>query len=148
MELPNCPNCGDGLRLESPRGPARCQSCGFLSPVEVDGEALSRLLEDASARGLGPRPSLAPGHEAPEPRLEDRKTPSMLEGSSAPQPPRLSPPPVPEELVRGAPPPMAEPRAPMQEEGERSPETPLKSSLDESRDRSKDRLRPRGELLR
>ena len=148
MELPDCPNCGDELRLESPRGPARCQSCGFLSPVEVDGEALSRLLEAASARGLGPRPSLAPGHEAPDPRLEGRKTPSMLEGPIVPQQPRLSPPPVPEELAMGAPPPMAEPRAPMREEGEGSPETPLKGSLDDSRDHRKDRLRPRGELLR
>ena len=148
MELPNCPNCGNGLRLESPRGPARCDNCGFLSPVEVDGEALSRLLEDASARGLGPRPVLAPGREAPEARLEGRKTPSMLEQSSAPKLPQLSPPPVPEELATGAPPPMAEPRAPMKEDDERSPETPLGSSLDESRDRRKDRLKPRGELLR
>lgn len=148
MELPNCPNCGDELRLESSRGPARCESCGFLSPVEVDGEALSRLLEDASARGLGPRPILAPGHEAPEPRLEGRKTPSMLESSKAPQLQQLSPPPVPEELAMGAPPPMAEPRAPIMNGDERSPPTPLGSSIDENKDRRKERLKPRGELLR
>jgi hypothetical protein len=72
----------------------------------------------------------------------------MLESPKAPQIHQLSPPPVPEELEMGAPPPMAEPRAPMMEEDDRSPPTPLGSSVDESKDRRKERLKPRGELLR
>ena len=65
MDLPPCPSCGNEMRAESPRGPAKCPSCGFTTPVELDMVALDNLLEDASQRGLGPRPALGPSREAP-----------------------------------------------------------------------------------
>ena len=72
----------------------------------------------------------------------------MLETASAPDKPRLSPPSVPEELARGAPPPMEEPRSPLVGEGEKTPRAPLEGSLERSGDDRRERLRPRGELLR
>jgi hypothetical protein len=148
MELPPCPNCGQDLQLEGPHGPAKCPDCAFVTPVEVNGEALGQLLEEASSRGLGPRPALAPAREAPEPRLEGRETPSMLDSAQVPEKPRLSPPPVPEELTMGAPPAMADPRAPMTEGESRAPPTELGASMEDREDDRKDRLKPRGELLR
>ena len=116
--------------------------------MDVDREALDRILEDASARGLGPRTMLAPSTEAPEPRLEGREPPSMLDGPKAPELPQLSPPPVPRELAEGAPPPMADPRAPLPRTKEEASRTRLGDDLeDDERARRRD-LRARGELLK
>ena len=148
MDLPPCPACGKALDLESPRGPAKCRTCGFVGPVEVDREALASLLEDASKRGLGDRTMLGPSREAPEPRLEGRATPTMLDGPRAPELPQLSPPPVPRELELGAPPPMADPREPLPESREEVARTPFGDTIvarDEARKRE---LKARGELLK
>ncbi|UCC93150.1 MAG: hypothetical protein JSW25_00280 [Thermoplasmata archaeon] len=148
MDLPPCPVCGGSLDLESPRGTAKCAECGYTGPAEVDREALGNLLDDASQRGLGPRTMLAASSEAPEPRLEGRATPSMLDGPKAPELPQLAPPAPPPELVAGAPPPLADPREPMPETRDQVARTPLADTL-EDRDKAKEKeLRARGELLR
>jgi hypothetical protein len=136
------------LELEDPRGPARCRACGFEGPLEVDREALDRLLEDASTRGLGPRTMLASSTEAPEPRLEGRQTPSMLDGPKAPELPQLSPPPVPRELSEGAPPALEDPRTDLPETREGAVRTRLDDDLKDRRDARGRDLRARGELLR
>ncbi|NIT76889.1 MAG: hypothetical protein GWN12_06935, partial [Thermoplasmata archaeon] len=136
------------LDLESHEGPARCRSCGFEGPVEVDREALGRILDDASTRGLGPRTMLTPTPEAPEPRLEGAEPPSMLDGPKAPALPQLSPPPVPRELLEGAPPPMEDPRDPLPETKEDAARTRLGDDLDENDRARKRELRARGELLK
>jgi hypothetical protein len=116
--------------------------------MEVDREALGHLLEDASQRGLGERTLLAPSTEAPEPRLEGRVTPSMLDGPKAPELPKLAPPSVPHELVAGAPPPMADPRKSLPDTQGEVARTPLGDNLEEREDARKRELRARGELLR
>jgi hypothetical protein len=126
-----------------------CRACGFEGPVEVDREAMDGLLEDASTRGLGPRTMLAPSGEAPEPRLEGKATPSMLDGPRAPELPKLSPPPVPRELREGAPPALEDPRtSSLPETGEEAARTRLDDDLKERQDARKRDLRARGELLR
>lgn len=148
MDLPPCPGCGKDLELESPRGPAKCRTCGYVGPVEVDREAMASLLEDASERGFGKRTMLGPSNEAAGPRLEGGATPSMLDGPRAPELPQLSPPPVPRELASGAPPMMADPREPLPETREAVARTPLGDTL-EARDGARKReLKARGELLK
>ncbi len=148
MDLPPCPACGSSLKLVSPQGPAKCPSCGFSGPVEVDREALGRLLEDASSRGLGPQTMLAPSTEAPGPRLEGRSTPSMLDGPTAPERPRLNPPPVPRELLEGAPPSMEDPRATLPRTREEATSTRLSDDASEREKAHRRQLRARGELLK
>ena len=117
--------------------------------MEVDREALDRLLDDASTRGLGPRTMLGPSSEGPGPRLEGRATPSMLDGPKAPQVPQLSPPPVPRELREGAPPALEDPReAKLPDTGKEAARTRLDDDLKDRRDARKRDLRARGELLR
>jgi hypothetical protein len=125
-----------------------CVTCGFVGPVEVDREAIAQLLEDAAERGLGPRTMLTPSSEAPEPRLEGRATPSMLDGPKAPELPQLSPPPAPRELTMGAPPAMADPREPMPATRGEVARTPLGDSLEERDGARKRELKARGELLK
>jgi hypothetical protein len=134
--------------MVSAQGPATCPSCGFTGPVEVDREALGHLLDDASSRGLGPRTMLAPSTEAPEPRLEGRSTPSMLDGPRVPERPRLSPPPVPQELIEGAPPAMEDPRATMPRTRDEATSTRLGEDVSDRDEARKRQLRARGELLR
>jgi hypothetical protein len=148
MDLPPCPACGKSLDLVSPQGPATCPSCGFTGPVEVDREALGRLMEDASSKGLGPQTMLAPTKESPDPRLEGRSTPSMLDGPKAPERPRLSPPPVPRELMEGAPPPMGDPRSTLPMTRDEVTRTRLGDDIEEREGRRKRQLRGRGELLK
>jgi hypothetical protein len=116
--------------------------------VEVDRDALGHLLEEASTRGLGPRTMLEASTEAPEPRLEGRTTPSMLDGAKAPELPQLSPPPVPRELREGAPPALEDPRATLPETREEAARTQLDDDLKDRRDARERKLRARGELLR
>lgn len=116
--------------------------------MEVDQEALGRILEDASTRGLGPQTMLAPAPDAPEPRLEGAEPPSMLDGPKAPTLPQLSPPPVPRELMEGAPPPMEDPRAQLPETKEDVARTRLGDDLDDNERARKRQLRARGELLK
>jgi hypothetical protein len=149
MDLPPCPSCGSKLDVDADRGPARCSACGFEGPVRVDRKALDRLLEDASDRGLGPRTMLAASSEAPEPRLEGRATPSMLDGPKAPELPKLSPPPVPRELREGAPPSMEDPRAAkLPETADEAAGTRLDEDLKDRQGARERELRARGELLR
>jgi len=96
----------------------------------VDREALAGLLQDASTRGLGPRTMLAPSTHAPEPRLEGRSPPSMLDGPRAPERPRLEPPPAPRELLEGAPPPIEDPRGDLPVTGEEAARTRLGEHID------------------
>ncbi len=140
MDLPPCPSCGNELRAESLHGPAKCPTCGFTTPVELDTVALDNLLEDASQRGLGPRAALAPSMEVPEPRLEGRKTPTMLETTPSPDLPQLSPPAPPRELVMGSPPSLEDPKGPVDMGGKETATTPLAASMEEQK--------ARGELLR
>lgn len=116
--------------------------------MEVDREELHGLIEEASRRGLGSQPRLAPSSEAPEPRLEGRATPSMLDGPKAPELPQLHPPPVPRELAEGAPPPMANPREPLPETRAEVARTPLSDDLVQRKDAREKQLKARGELLR
>ncbi len=148
MDLPKCPSCGDQLRAESPQGPAKCPNCGFRTPLELDGAALDRLLDDTAARGLGPRPVLAPSGDAPEPRLEGKRTPQMLETTGPPDLPQLSPPVPPRELAMGAPPPMEDPKAPLEMDERESQTTALGGSVQERNEARKRELRARGELMR
>jgi hypothetical protein len=148
MDLPKCPSCGDQLQAGSPQGPARCPSCGFVTPIELDGAALERLLDDASQRGLGPRPRLSPAGEAPEPRLEGKRTPQMIETARAPDLPQLSPPVPPRELSMGAPPPLEDPRASLGRDGDDGQSAPVSGSAKELRETRERELRARGELLR
>lgn len=148
MDLPPCPACGGALEKVSAQGPAKCSSCGFTGQVEVDREALDRLLDDASTRGLGPRTMLAPSREAPDPRLEGRSTPSMLDGPRVPERPRLSPPPVPVELMEGAPPQIEDPRADLPRTKEEATSTRLGDDVSGRDEARKRQLRARGELLR
>ncbi len=148
MDLPPCPSCGDELRAESLHGPAKCPTCGFTTPVELDTGALDNLLEDASQRGLGPRAALAPSMEVPEPRLEGRKTPTMLETTRSPDLPQLSPPVPPHELVMGSPPPLEDPKGSVDMGGKEAATTPLGASMEEQKEIRKRELKARGELLR
>jgi hypothetical protein len=148
MDLPKCPSCGDQLQAGSPQGPARCPECGFVTPLELDGAALEHLLDDASHRGLGPRSRLAPSGDAPEPRLEGKRTPQMLEATGPPDLPQLSPPVPPRELSMGAPPPIRDPKAPMGDDGRVPPAKALGGSLEERDEARKRELKARGELLR
>ncbi len=148
MDLPPCPSCGNELRAESLHGPAKCPTCGFTTPVELDTVALDNLLEDASQRGLGPRGALAPSMEVPEPRLEGRKTPTMLEATRSPDLPQLSPPAPPRELVMGSPPSLEDPKGPVDMGGKETATTPLGASVEEQKEIRKRELKARGELLR
>jgi len=148
MDLPPCPSCGEDLDPPSSQGPAKCRSCGFSGPVDVDRKAISRLLDDASQRGLGPQPRLAPSTDAPEPRLEGKATPSLLDGPRAPELPQLSPPPVPRELAEGTPPLMADPREPLPNTRGDVTRTPLEDDLDQRKDARERQLKARGEILR
>ena len=148
MDLPPCPSCGNELRAESLHGPAKCPTCGFTTPVELDTVALDNLLEDASQRGLGPRDALAPSMEVPEPRLEGRKTPTMLETTRSPDLPQLSPPAPPRELVMGSPPSLEDPKGPVDMGGKETATTPLAASMEEQKEIRKRELKARGELLR
>lgn len=148
MDLPPCPSCGNELRAESLHGPAKCPTCGFTTPVELDTVALDNLLEDASQRGLGPRVALAPSMEVPEPRLEGRKTPTMLEATRSPDLPQLSPPAPPRELVMGSPPSLEDPKGPVDMGGKETATTPLGASVEEQKEIRKRELKARGELLR
>jgi hypothetical protein len=148
MDLPPCPSCGNEMRVESSRGPAKCPTCGFTTPVELDVVALHNLLEDASQRGLGPRAALAPSTEAPEPRLEGRKTPTMLESSRSPDLPQLSPPAPPRELVMGSPPPLKDPKSSVDMGGRETATTPLGASMEEQKEIRKRELKACGELFK
>lgn len=148
MDLPPCPVCGGDLHVGASQGVATCPACGFKGPVEVDRRALNQLVESAADRGLGQRPALGPSGEAPEPRLEGNRTPSMLDGPRAPELPKLSPPPVPAELSASAPPRMADPRSPLPKEGGEATTTQLKTTLEERDEARRRELRARGELLR
>jgi hypothetical protein len=148
MDLPPCPSCGNTMRAESPHGPAKCPNCGFTTPVELDTVALDNLLEDASQRGLGQRVALAPSTEAPEPRLEGRKTPTMLEATRSHELPQLSPPAPPRELAMGAPPPLEDPKSPVDMGGKETATTPLGSSMEEKQKIRKRDLKAQGELLK
>ena len=83
--------------MESDHGPAKCGSCGFVTPVETDKAAFGDMMREAQERGLGRRPLLASSHETPELPASKDRPPSMLEGSAAPELPTLSPPATPPE---------------------------------------------------
>jgi len=148
MDLPPCPSCGNEMRAESLHGPAKCSSCGFTTPVELDTVALDNLLEDASQRGLGPRAALGPSTEMPELRLEGQKTPTMLETTQPPDLPQLSPPTPPPELVMGSPPPLKDPKSPVDMGERETATTPLGASMEEQKEIRKRELKARGELLK
>ena len=148
MDLPPCPTCGNEMRAESPHGPAKCPNCGFTTPVELDMVALDNLLEDASQRGLGHRAALEPSREAPEPRLDGREPPTMLETTRSPDLPQLSPPVPPRELVMGSPPPLEDPKSPVDIGGRETMTTPLGASMEEQKEIRKRELKARGELLK
>ena len=148
MDLPPCPVCGEPLQAESIRGPARCPSCGFISPVELDTAALNNLLVEASEQGLGRRPMLTHSREMSDLQLETKEPPSMLEAQRIPELPTLSPPPVPRELVARAPPALEDPRKDIELDREGLTRSSLASTIEE-RDASKKKdLRTRGELLK
>lgn len=119
-----------------------------MGSVEVDLRALDRLVESATERGLGRQSRLGPSGDAPAPRLEGERTPSMLDGPRAPDLPRLSPPPVPPELSASAPPRMADPRSPLPRDRDEAARTQLGSTVEEREDARRRELRARGELLR
>jgi len=148
MDLPPCPSCGNAMRAESLHGPAKCPTCGFTTPVELDTVALDNLLEDASQRGLGPRVALGPSTEAPEPRLEGRKAPTMLETTVSPDLPQLSPPTPPRELVMGSPPPLEDPKGHVDMGGKETARTTLGATLEEQKEIRGRELKARGELLK
>ena len=148
MDLPPCPVCGEDLKLDSQRGPARCTACGFVTAVELDAASLGNLLEEAGDRGLGPRPLLASSREGPEPRLEPWPTPTMLEDRGVPVVPHLRAPTPPPELVAHAPPAMEDPRTTIRTPGRDDPVTPLDDGNRERDDARRKDLRARGEILR
>lgn len=148
MDLPPCPVCGEPLRLDEPRGPARCPSCGFLTPVELDTGSLAHALEEARERALGPRPMLTHAREAPELPLDTSQPPSLLESGRSRDLPTLSPPPVPRELVDRAPPMVEDPRTTLEAEKEDAARTTLADERERVEGRRTAELRARGELLR
>ena len=148
MDLPPCPSCGEELHAESPRGPARCRSCGFVTPLELDAAALSKMLDDASHRGLGPRPMLSHSKGVEGPRLEGHTTPMLIGSSQPPETPRLSPPPRPREIGARAPPPLADPKDPVPMGGKEGTSTRLGDGVDASKDARRRDLRAKGELFR
>jgi hypothetical protein len=148
MDLPPCPVCGEELHLESDHGPAKCGSCGFVTPVETDKAAFGDILREAQERGLGQRPLLSASHEAPELPMSKKQPPSMLEDPRAPELPTLSPPPAPPELAERAPSRLEDPRSSLEPASGKAPETPLGRDVEERKEQKDRRLRARGELLR
>ena len=116
--------------------------------MELDSAALAKLLEDASRRGLGPRPMLTHSREAVGPRLEGRATPMMIDSSQPPEPPRLSPPQRPDEIGTRGPPPLSDPKGPAPMGGKEGASTSLGDGVETSKDARKRDLRARGELFR
>jgi hypothetical protein len=148
MDLPPCPVCGGDLELDSQRGPARCAACGFVTVVELDAASLGNLLQEAGDRGLGRRPLLAMGREAPEPRLEPWPSPALLEDRGVPVVPHLRAPTPPLELVAHAPPALEDPRTTVRMPGRDDPVTPLDDGLRGRDDARRKELRARGEIFR
>lgn len=120
----------------------------MTTPLELDAAALDRLLDDASRRGLGPRPMLSPSREAEGPRLEGRSTPMMMGTSPPPEPPLLSPPARPRELGAGAPPSLGDPRGQVPAGGSDGAATSLGEAVDERKGARKADLRAKGEIFR
>jgi hypothetical protein len=146
MDLPPCPVCGGDLEQASPRAHARCPSCGFTTPVELDATALRRLLlEAAPSAGRLDRALEGPEMVADRVLVEARRPPSL----AAPAPmarPELAPPAPPRELAARSPPPIADPRAPLLDGRDAS--TPLRDAKGEVDARRRRELAARGELLR
>jgi hypothetical protein len=148
MDLPPCPVCGEELHPESDHGPAKCGSCGFVTPVETDKVAFSDILRKAQERGLGQRPLLTPSQETPELPMSKDRPPSMLEDPKAPELPTLSPPTAPPELSERAPPGLEDPRSSLEPASGEPPTTPLGKDVEDRKELRDRKLRARGELLR
>jgi hypothetical protein len=148
MDLPPCPICGTELQEESRGGHARCPECGFVTPVDVDADALHALLEEATAPLGGQTHQLGPRLEADDKRLASGNPPSMLDAPETSPVPSLPSPTPSRELASRAPPPLEDPRGQLPKSGSDVPKTPLESELDDSQKKRGRNLKPRGELLR
>ncbi len=147
MDLPPCPVCGEDLVQASPRAHARCASCGFTTPVELDATALRGLLLEAAPPPGGRLDRALEGPDTPAVgALKEARHPPALAAPAPQVRPGLAPPPRPKELSARSPPPIADPRAPLVDGRDAS--TSLRDAKEEGDSRKRRELSARGELLR